>query len=128
MKACAKCGSLDFGTWKSSSTGRVSRYCRACRRLRANAYTKRKIKNGGSHTRKEWLAKLALYQICPRCGRPWGSIPPRPDKRYRNIWTKDHIVPLTNGGSDDIQNLQPLCYRCNSSKCDEKRKARLCAG
>ena len=30
--------------------------------------------------------------------------------------TIDHIVALTNGGSDDDANLQTLCRRCNSSK------------
>ncbi len=30
----------------------------------------------------------------------------------------DHIVPRNKGGSDDLDNLQALCYRCNAMKRD----------
>ena len=30
--------------------------------------------------------------------------------------TKDHIVPLTNGGTDSIDNIVPACEYCNKSK------------
>src|SRR5437762_11720142 len=86
---CHKCGSTDFGLWTSSSTGRQRRYCRECRRQRAGAYSLRKVANGGSHTRREWLEKLKRYDRCPRCRRPWEHVPPRPDRRYRYVWTKD---------------------------------------
>lgn len=123
--ACKKCGSSNFGSWTSTSTGKIHRYCRPCRQQRASAYSRRKILNGGNHTKSQWLEKLAQFNSCPGCGKTWSEIPPRPDSRYKYVWTKDHIVSLNDGGSDNIQNIQPLCYICNSSKCDGRTPTRL---
>lgn len=61
-------------------------------------------KNGGRHTAQEWQALCAQYKgRCAAC------------KQKRPL-TKDHIVPVYFGGSDDISNLQPLCKYCNSKK------------
>src|SRR6478736_6154907 len=86
---CKKCGNTDFGIWTSSSKGTIRFYCRICRRQRAKTYSSRRLANGGKHTRKEWLEKLAFFDSCPRCKQLWSDIPKRPDKRYRYVWTKD---------------------------------------
>jgi 5-methylcytosine-specific restriction endonuclease McrA len=31
----------------------------------------------------------------------------------------DHVIPINAGGSDRIENLQTLCYRCNLKKSDK---------
>lgn len=36
----------------------------------------------------------------------------------RRFLTIDHVVPLSRGGTNDIDNLQTLCKPCNSSKKD----------
>lgn len=60
--------------------------------------------NGGSHTEDEWLALCAPYKgRCPCC-------------RRKRVLTKDHIVPVAHGGTDSINNIQPLCRSCNSKK------------
>ena len=57
----------------------------------------------GTHTRKEWDEMKNFFGECVICGSK------------ENI-VKDHIIPLYQGGSDEITNLQPLCSSCNSRK------------
>jgi 5-methylcytosine-specific restriction endonuclease McrA len=59
----------------------------------------------GTHTMEEWLALIvACGDRCVCCGAT-----------DRNL-EKDHIVPVYQGGSDGIDNIQPVCATCNCSK------------
>lgn len=74
----------------------------ATNRRRALKYASKR-----THTEAEWQALKASYGFkCLRCGKQ------EPEIKL----TRDHVVPLTQGGSDSIDNVQPLCARCNSKK------------
>jgi 5-methylcytosine-specific restriction endonuclease McrA len=67
----------------------------------------RKRQATGSYTAEEWRNLCACYNFtCLACGRSEPEIQ----------LTPDHIVPLARGGTNSIDNIQPLCKRCNQSK------------
>lgn len=71
--------------------------------LKARRYARKKNADG-SHTLKEWDDLIIRFDNkCAFC------------KETKKL-TKDHIIPLSKGGSDFITNIQPLCRSCNSKK------------
>ncbi len=65
-----------------------------------------KMNAPGNYTATEWQALCSWFgDKCLKCGNAEITI--------------DHVIPLIKGGSNAIDNLQPLCMSCNSSKRDK---------
>jgi 5-methylcytosine-specific restriction endonuclease McrA len=64
---------------------------------------KQRKRAAGILTAADWALVLEIYgSACLKCGKPEVTI--------------DHIVPVVDGGTNLIGNVQPLCGSCNSSK------------
>lgn len=60
--------------------------------------------DGKSFTSYEWKLLCHEYgNICLKCGQ-------------KKKLTPDHVIPLALGGSNSIDNIQPLCLDCNVHK------------
>jgi 5-methylcytosine-specific restriction endonuclease McrA len=82
--------------WKKKFIDKVKSYAHA-RRAKLNG-------SSGRFTAKEWKELCERYgNKCLRCGQA-------------KPLTPDHIVPVSKGGSNSIENIQPLCQPCNSVK------------
>lgn len=66
--------------------------------------------------RWQFIRKMLLDDepLCRRCERPATEI--------------DHITPLYKGGTDDRENLQPLCTKCHELKTREDMNQRRPVG
>jgi len=82
--------------WRTSDRGSIANHKRRAR-IFASA---------GSHSIEEWQAILELFgRRCAHCrGKARGNL------------QKDHVIPLSRGGSNFAFNLQPLCRTCNLTK------------
>lgn len=108
-KCCSKkCQSIHFKTTQKGKLNPNYRHglCLDSKNIRRRQLYKecRKIK---THTKKEWLTLKEQYGFkCACCKKQ------EPEIKL----TKDHIISISNLGHDGIDNIQPLCQRCNSKK------------
>jgi 5-methylcytosine-specific restriction endonuclease McrA len=85
-------------TTATTAAPEIRQVSRARRRAREYGYT------GEHFTGQEWLDLLeASGGVCLACGTT-------------EEISVDHIIPLSLGGSNHIENIQPLCVACNCDK------------
>jgi 5-methylcytosine-specific restriction endonuclease McrA len=60
----------------------------------------------GNHTEVEWQEMKAFFGTCVKCEGSSGLV----------NCERDHVIPIYQGGSHGLDNIQPLCAKCNASK------------
>lgn len=89
-----------FQKWRKSDPEHVSI-------IERNIRHKRRSSIKGSFSKQEWLDLCSKYDnLCLRCGQ-------------KKPLTIDHVVPISKGGLNVIENIQPLCKNCNCAKRDK---------
>ena len=67
----------------------------------------------GSHSEREWQELVVAWGWrCFYCARPVHENA----EPIQDSLTRDHLIPLFRGGSDDIGNIVPACFNCNRIK------------
>lgn len=82
--------------YRVTERGRIKMFC-------VNTKRRDALKTAGEFTNIEWKHTVdAFDRKCAYCGDVWEHI--------------DHIVPLSKGGTNTIDNVAPACAQCNLSK------------
>jgi 5-methylcytosine-specific restriction endonuclease McrA len=92
-------GKATSVAWQKENPEKVIANKARCRARRYNAPV-------NDFSAAQWIAMQILYDHrCVYCG-----------KRCKGKLTKDHITPLSKGGSHTLSNILPACKNCNSRK------------
>ena len=109
-----KCWDEDCNFWiadiKFNRINEFSLRCPNCGNLTKISNKKRKLPNGWSRLRHECF-KRDNYK-CVECGAT----------NKEKTLHADHILPTSQGGQDELSNLQTLCEDCNVAKSDKNWK------
>lgn len=98
--ACRACEVKRTQEWMAADPVRAA----ARHLLKSNNTRAKRYGAMGSIKTKEWLDLVKKYNnACACCG-------------LVTHLTIDHVKPLSLGGSNTIDNVQPLCIRCNGLK------------
>ena len=82
---------------------------------RRRILTKKGVSGHHSAVQWEWCKKEHDY-CCAICGIQEEELRLRWSRKEFQRLTKDHIRPVSKGGTEHIWNIQPLCISCNARK------------
>ena len=92
--------------WKGGISKNID-HIRLQKRIHQTKRRSFKKEASGTFTIGEWkLLKKQYGYRCPLCGK----------KEPEITLTIDHVIPISKGGSNWIENIQPLCSFCNAKK------------
>lgn len=101
-----RCKAKYKAKYQAAENERYRRHPEKKAQKNAASYARRKG-DVGDHTYKEWLAQLRAFgHRCAYCRA----------RLTRTTRSRDHAIPLSRGGSNDISNIVPACRSCNSRK------------
>ena len=113
-KRCSSCGvEKTLGMFPSNANNSDGKHtiCKDCAKGYTRIYQFRKRVGAVSGVQSDDLSVLGIAEMvreykgkCYICGGAWDSI--------------DHYIPIAKGGTNTLENLRPICRRCNSSKKD----------
>jgi 5-methylcytosine-specific restriction endonuclease McrA len=99
---CRTCCNYQRVVWANSTPERNQRALQMRR-----DYVARRKSAPGAHSQVEWEARLHAYaHRCAYCGRGDRAL------------VREHVLPVSAGGSNDIANIVPACQPCNARKLD----------
>ena len=110
VKTCIVCGARGINGTSRCADHQLPPMSEAERRRR---HPYRGAYSDPEYRRNREAAFERAHGLCERCREPHG-----PDA------TCDHIVPVRDGGTNDLDNLQVLCRACTKVKNREDKRRR----
>lgn len=107
---CKSCSSKVNAKYREENRINILKQQKQARKINPTRYHNYKVKRKRVINKykkiEEWQWEVLKYLAkdkCLKCGE-------------KKKLTLDHVVPLSKNGEHSIQNVQPLCKNCNSSK------------
>lgn len=112
IRLCKECGAVFIAETK------ITVYCsERCKKRTDNRRREHRLDRCTVRDNSITLQKLyaKFNGVCQCCGKQLTFDVDTNDNYYPTI---DHVIPISKGGNHIWQNVQLLCRRCNTLKCD----------